>query len=444
MAEIAPFRGVLYDFDKADASAVLAPPYDVIDEAGRADLAAKDPKNCIRLILPEDAGGRDSEGKYANAASIFEGWLADGTLVRDQRPAIYRYHQIFTIAGLGDNPVTRRGFIAAVRLHRFDEGVILRHELTLKGPKIDRLNLMKATGAHLSQIFTLYSDPAGETDRAFERIEKTEPVLDGVTDDGTRHRLWRVDDREVIGQVARVIASRKLYIADGHHRYETMVAFRDHMREQAGGELDRDSAGEFGTLFLANMDDPGLVVLPTHRLVHGVDGFDSAALLEKVAAFFTVRTIEGGAAAAASIRRLLADAGSSGPSVAAVFPGSDDAHVLTLRPDFDPAAAGLELPAAVRSLDVSLLHGVVFEQILGITKEAQEAKTNLRYYKDTAKALAERGEGQALFVMNATPVQQVRAVSDAGEVMPQKSTFFYPKIASGVLFNKIDPSESLT
>ena len=439
MAEIAPFRGVLYDFSKVDASAVLAPPYDVIDDEGRAALAAKDPKNCVRLILPEGEG----DSKYPAAARIFDEWLADGTLARDERPAIYRYHQIFTSAELGGAQVTRRGFIAAVRLHRFDEGVILRHELTLKGPKIDRLNLMKATGAHLSQIFTLYSDPAGETDRAFAPVEKEPPVLDGVTDDGTRHRLWRVTDRELIGQVARVIASRKLYIADGHHRYETMVAFRDHLREQAGGELERDSAAEFGTLFLANMDDPGLVVLPTHRLVHSLPDFDRAALLEKAAAFFSVRTIEGGAASAASVRRLLTDAGTSGPSVAAVFPGSDDAHVLTLRPDFDPATAGLELPAVLRRLDVSLLHGVVFEHILGITKEAQESKTNLRYYKDTEKALAERDQGQALFLMNPTPVHQVRAVSDAGEVMPQKSTFFYPKIASGVVFTRIDPSETI-
>lgn len=439
MAEIAPFRGVLYDFTKVDASAVLAPPYDVIDDAGRAALADKDPKNCIRLILP--AG--DGDAKYAAAAETLDGWLDDGTLVRDERPAIYRYHQIFTSAELGGAQVTRRGFIAAVRLHRFDEGVILRHELTLKGPKIDRLNLMKATGAHLSQIFTLYSDPAQETDRAFAAVEKGEPVFDGVTDDGTRHRLWRVTDRETIGQVAKVIASRKLYIADGHHRYETMIALRDHMREQAGGELDRDSAGEYGTLFLANMDDPGLVVLPTHRLVHSLADFDSAALLDKASRFFTARSIEGGASDAASIRRLLADAGTSGPSVALVLPGSDDAHVLTLKPDFDPAGAGLELPAVLRQLDVSVLHGVIFEHILGITKEAQEAKTNLRYYKDTTKALAERGEGQALFLMNATPVAQVRAVSDAGEVMPQKSTFFYPKIASGVLFTKVDPAESL-
>jgi uncharacterized protein (DUF1015 family) len=439
MAEIVPFRGVLYDFNRLDASAVLAPPYDVIDAEGRAALAAKDPHNCVRLILPEGKG----DARYPVAAETFAAWQRDGTLVRDQRPAVYRYHQIFTSDELGGANVTRRGFIAAVRLHRFDEGVILRHELTLKGPKVDRLKLMEASGAHFSQIFTLYSDPAGETDRAFASVEKSAPLLDGVTDDGTRHRMWRVEDREIIGQVTRVLATRKLYIADGHHRYETMLAFRDRLREKAGGSLERACAAEFGTLFLANMDDSGLVVLPTHRQVHGLPALDPADFMTRVGAFFNVRSVEGGARDAGGARRLLAEAGAAGPSFAAAFPGSDDLHLLTLRSDFDPAAAGIEIPAVLRQLDVTVLHAIIIEHILGIDRAAQEAKTNLLYLKDTRKALAGRGDGQVLLLMNPTPVHQVKAVSDASEVMPQKSTFFYPKIASGVVFNKIDPDESL-
>ena len=444
MADIAPFRGFRYDTsDRSEksglhADAVLAPPYDVIDAKGRAALAAKDPRNCVQLILPEGEG----DAKYDNAARILDGWIADGTLVRDEQPALYRYHQVFTSAELGGATAVRMGFVAAVRLHQFDEGVILRHELTLSGPKVDRLKLMGATGCHLSQIFALYSDPSLETDRAFARHEKATPDLDAVSDDGTRHLLWKVTDRETIGEVTRVLAARKLYIADGHHRYETMLALRDQMREAAGGELDSDSSGEFGTIFLANMDDPGLVVLPTHRLVHSLPTFDANELLKGLEAYFSIRSVDEADNATAT-RRLLADAAKRGPSIAMMFPESPRVHLLSLRADFHPVSVGLELPMVLRQLDVTILHAVVIEHLLGIDKAAQEAKTNLAYFKDTAAAIAQRGQGQVLFLMNPTPVEQVRQVSDAGEVMPQKSTFFFPKIASGIVFNRIDPTESV-
>jgi uncharacterized protein (DUF1015 family) len=445
MAEIAPFRGILYDTSRVEPSRVLAPPYDVIDDAGRRALAERDPKNCVRLILPEAEGG----DRYQAAARTLSAWQDEGVLRRDERPAIYRYHQIFTSAELGGREVTRRGFIAAVRLHDYADRVILPHERTLRGPKIDRLALMRATGAHLSQIFTMYSDPSGETDRAFAAAEKTEPALDGVTDDGTRHRLWRIDDREVIGRVVALMRTRKLYIADGHHRYETMLALRDELRAAAGGSLPPMSTAEFGTLFLANMDDSGLVVLPTHRLVHGLGGLDAGELADdligRARAYFTVTALPGGARDAERLRAALEEAGAQRPSFAAIFPGQPDAAVLTLRADFDAAAAGLDVSPAVRDLDVTLLHGVVLERLLGIDREAQDSQKNLIYIKDTGKALERTaaGEGQVCFVMNPTRLEQVRAVADAGEVMPQKSTFFYPKIASGVVINPIRPDESL-
>jgi uncharacterized protein (DUF1015 family) len=442
MAEIAPFRGILFDPSRVDASKVLSPPYDVIDAAERKKLAALDDKNSVRLILPEG----DGDTKYDNAAKTLEAWLADGTLKRDARPAIYRYHQIFTSAELGGRTVTRRGFIAAVRLHRFDERVILPHERTLAGPKIDRLKLMEATKAHFSQIFTLYSDPAGETDRAFAQVEKTPATIDGTTADGTRHLLWRVDDAEVIARVAKQMAHLKLYIADGHHRYETMLALRDRMRERAGGTLESHSAGEFGTLFLANMSDAGLVVLPTHRMVHSVAKFSADELLTKLATAFEVTTLTGMATDVDGLRSALAEAGSHlKPAFIALFAGRADAYLLTERNDFHPSKVGVTGAPAVVNLDVSILHGVVLEHMLGIDRAAQEAQSNLAYYKDTAKAVKAiaAGEGQVMFLMNATPVKQVKAVADANEVMPQKSTFFYPKIASALVINPIDPDETL-
>jgi uncharacterized protein (DUF1015 family) len=440
MAEIAPFRGILYDTSRLDASRVLAPPYDVIDEDERKELFARDPHNAVRLILPEGQG----DAKYPEAARVLDGWLAEGALRRDDRPALYRYHQVFTSAELGGRSVTRRGFIAAARLHRFDERVVLPHERTLSGPKADRLKLMDATSAHFSQIFTLYSDPAGETDRAFAAAEATTPAIDGTTGDGTRHLLWRVDDAEVIGRVVRALAPLQLYIADGHHRYETMLALRERMRERAGGVLAERSAAQFGTLFLCNMDDPGLVVLPIHRLIFGLADFRPDAFLTKIEPWFDAAPLTGAARNASAVRTALAEASQRRPSFVAAFPGRDPV-LLSLRAELTPEQAGVRGAPAVTSLDVSVLHGLVLEQALGIDRAAQEAQQNIEYVKDTAKALARAaaGDGQVAFLMHPTRVEQVRAVADASEFMPQKSTFFYPKIASGVVINPIRPDETL-
>jgi len=425
MAEIAPFRGILYDTTRVAASQVLAPPYDVIDADERGRLAAQHEHNCVRLILPEGEG----DAKYANAAATLSSWLESGVLVRDAAPAIYRYNQVFTSAELGGREVTRRGFIAAARLHRFDERVILPHERTLKGPKVDRLALFKATGSHTSQIFTLYSDPEGEADAALAEAEGRDPVVDGTTADGTRHIVWRVDDPAIVARVVAVIASRNLYIADGHHRYETMLAYRDYRREQD----PTDATADFGTLFLANMDDPGLIVLPTHRLVHSLAGFSRDDVLARARDRFDIDTVIGGASDVTTVRALLERKGAVRPTIAMIVPGSTDVDVLSYKVDLSAASM-------TERLDVTILHEQILENLLGIDRAAQEAKTNLDYIKDTGKALklTAAGKGQACFLMNATPVAQVKAVSDEGGFMPQKSTFFYPKIASGIVFRKID------
>jgi uncharacterized protein (DUF1015 family) len=445
MAEIAPFRGILYDPSRVAPSRVLAPPYDVLDDEERAAHAAFDPHNCVRLILPEaEPAAGNGDAKYEAARDTLSAWLDEGVLRRDERPALYRYHQTFTSPELGNRPVTRRGLIAAVRLHRFDERIILPHERTLSGPKVDRLKLMDATRAHFSQIFTLYSDPSGETDRAFASAEREPPYLDGVTAEGTRHQVWRVSDAETAGRIARLLAPLRLYIADGHHRYETMLALRDRFRRRAGGELPSRSAAEFGTLFLCNMDDPGLVVLPIHRLVFGLADFAPDRFLEQVRSWFEVRPLPGAARDPGAVRAALADASRVRPSFVAGFPGRDPV-LLSLQTSVDRPQLGLTGSPAVAGLDVTVLHQVVLERVLGIDRAAQEAQKNLRYLKDTASALERiaAGDGQVGFLMNPTRVDQVVAVADAGEFMPQKSTFFYPKIASGVVINPIRPDEML-
>ena len=426
MADIRPFRGVLYDPARVELSRVLAPPYDVIDDAERRLLAARDPHNVVRLIVPEGPG----DERYQNAAQLLGAWQAEGALRRDDAPALYRYHQVFRHVDLGPSEVTRRGFISAVRLHPYDDHVIRPHERTLRGPKEDRLKLMRATRAHLSQIFGLYADPDRKTDAAFASAESAPPDLEGTTSDGTVHRLWRVTDAATIETIQKQLADAAVYIADGHHRYETMLALRDEMIAQGA-----DDGVAYGTMFLANMDDPGLIVLPTHRLVHSLPDFSMDILLDRLRDSFAITTMKGGRDDGPRLRTALADAATKGPSFAAIAPHSHDAWILTLTGD-----AGVSTPPSLARLDVSVLHGLVLDQHLGIDPAALEAQTHLDYVKDMNDALARvaAGKAQAGFLMNATPVHQVREISDDRGVLPQKSTFFYPKIASGMVIRSLD------
>jgi uncharacterized protein (DUF1015 family) len=433
MAEIAPFRGILYTHKAGAPDKLLAPPYDVISSADREKLAALDPHNCVQLILPSGNG----DEKYAHAAQLLREWIDAGILARDDEPALYRYHQSFTAEG---RTATRKGFICRIRLARFDERIVLPHERTLAGPKADRLKLKRAARAHLSQVFGLYADPERQSDRPFERVEASAPALHGTTSDGVEQKLWRLTDRAAQAEIVRLLADKKIYIADGHHRYETMLALRDELRAESHGNAR--SSVEYGTIFLANMDDPGLLVFPTHRVVHGLDGFDAAAVIARAAAHFTVE--EAAIAGAAETRARLAELGRRAPSFALAH--GNRIAFLTLRRDVDLShVPSLRGPEVLRTLDVTLLHALVIEDILGIDRAAQEAQTNLRYVKDTQQALDEAKSPtvNAVFVMNPTPVAHVKAVADAGEVMPQKSTFFYPKLASGLVINPIIPSENV-
>jgi uncharacterized protein (DUF1015 family) len=439
MAEIAPFRGILYrpeNKNHPDLSDLLAPPYDVISEAQRQALCDRSPFNVVRLILPKDKSGQDSDERYGEAATTLQRWLDAGILQPDKTPALYRYHQIFRPPGFNEAaPIVRRGFIARIRLHRFAEGVVLPHERTLAGPKLDRLKLKRATRAHLSQVFGFYADEQRQTDAAFAAIEQGEPELYGVTEDGVEHRLWRLCDPAAIAQVARLLWDKRVYIADGHHRYETMLALREELRREPA-YCGQNSSVEYGSIFLCNASDPGLLIFPTHRVLYRLPGFELSALLRRLEEHFTLdeRPVAGAAEVAATLR----DKGAAGPSF---LLGSGPRRIyLTLRPE---AAAAVLGPAALRGLDVVVLHSLIFEKALGIDRAAQEAQTYLGYIKDTAQALSAAAEPavQAVFLLNPTRIEQVMAVAEAGEVMPQKSTYFYPKIASGLVLNPLRPAE---
>lgn len=453
MAEVIPFAGLVYRPEVAlgiktrDASPLLAPPYDVIGEPARQELAGLSAFNCAHLILPQAPAGAASDARYAVAGATLAAWKRAGVLCRDPEPAFYRYHQIFAPPSVspdatGGGKIVRKGFIARIRLHRFSEGVVLPHERTLSGPKADRLKLKRATQTHLSQVFGLYDDPQRRADEAFCALEQTEPELHGVTADGVEHRLWRLVDRDATAQVSAALRDKRIYIADGHHRYETMLALRDELR-QAPGYTGLDSAVEYGSIFLCNACDPGLFVFPTHRVLHSVPGFDLRKLLSALTAQFLVEEtpLPDGARAKAELEKRGQN------QVCFLLLSGGQAFYLSLRESLrGDAQLGVGAgPDVLMGLDDTVLHSLVLEQALAIDRAAQEAQTYLRYLKDSEQALRAAAEPgvQAVFFMNPTRVSQVMQVSDAGEVMPQKSTFFFPKIASGIVLNPLHPAESV-
>lgn len=427
MAEIRPFRGLRYDPSRSGAAdSLLAPPYDVIDDPRREALAASSEHNCVRVILPEGEG----DARYEVAAAELARIRSEAMTV-DDSPGYYVYHQQFQVAG---RTHVRKGFIALVELTAFGDGPVKPHERTLAGPKEDRLKLMRACEAHLELVFALFSDPDREWERPLEE-KLGDPVMEADFDDA-RHLLFRVSDPQVIEELTAALAGKSIYIADGHHRYETMCAYRRELEAAGTGAAD---TSRYGMIFLSNLDDPGLVVLPTHRVVHGVAAVDLDALVAGLAPHFEVEVLPLPEDPEA-LREALG--GEETVAFGLAVPGTGRWRRLTLRGDFDPAQAGLgSLAEALRELDVVLLHELVLEHGLGIDKAAQAAKTNLYYQRSTegaldacrrADATVAGAEIRLVCLMKPTSVHQVVAVCDSGEVMPQKSTYFFPKIPTGL------------
>jgi uncharacterized protein (DUF1015 family) len=453
MAAIAPLTPLRYDLTRLSGGLkdVVAPPYDVISAEERQVLAARSPYNIVRLILPEG----DGDSKYARANEILSRWREEGVLVRDPEPGFYRYDQTFVPPGDRDGvPVTRRGFLALVRLVPFSDRIVLPHERTLSGPKEDRLKLFRATRTNLSPGFMLYRDAGGELAAPLDRAEV---LTDFSTADGIRHVLGKVRDRDAIRTIVRGLARSTLLIADGHHRYETALRYAQEVDDVSASGRAGDPANKPGAAgdpaehryfmtFLVNGDDPDLVVFPTHRHVHSLPSFSYDEFLRRVADYFDVKELDSGSKARPILDALRRAGRAGAPAVAAAVPDGR-AAVLTLRPgpalDAHPTLS--HQPLELRTTDVTVLHVGILEHVLGITAEAQAAKTNLWYPQDAQAAFAELrgGRGQVLFLMNGAPVGAVRRVAEAGHVMPQKSTFFYPKVLTGLAVHTLDPTRAV-
>jgi len=437
MPRIVAFRALRFDPSRfPHVEKVLAPPYDVISSDERARLEAQDGRNIVHLDLPRGEG----DAKYEHARALLDAWVADGSLREDARPAIYRYEQTFSFdSGEGLRTYTRKGFIALIELSPFSARVVLPHEHTLSGPKVDRFKLIKTTSAHFSQIFALYRDPQGVAEAALDRATTGAPDVDATTPDGCRHKLWAVTDQATIAAVEQAMAPRQVMIADGHHRYETMVAIRDALRPT--GAAPGASQADFGCMFFARAEDPGLLVLPTHRMVHGL----AEEMLDQLGArsqpWFSVE--EGSEHDTASVGQRLRREGESAVTFAVRRPKRERTLWLRLRKDADLSRLG---PPTLGCLDVSVLHGLILEPLLGIGAEAMAKQQNLTYSHDLRETLAkvESSSVQAAFLMNATKVDQVLDACEAGFVLPQKSTYFQPKLATGLVMQKIQPARPVT
>ena len=417
MAEILPIRALRYAPDRTGGlQDVVAPPYDVIDEDQRVALESRSPYNVVRIDLP-----RGGEDRYDRAAELLADWRGQGAVVLDEGPALWTLSQDYT--GPGGERRSRQGVFARVRVEEYGAGRICPHERTHPGPREDRLRLTRATKANLSPIFALYSDPAGVARDALAQAAGSAPWAQTSDDDGTVNRLGRIDDPEAIAAVERVLAGTELLIADGHHRYETARVYA----EEIGGE----GPHRYVLMCLVALQDPGLTVFPTHRLVRGLKPEQHEALADALRRDF-------------KIERLDETAGLAPASGDEVRIGYIDAHfrqpyMLTLS---DPSIADRALPdhaEPYRRLDTAVLEALILKGALGMTDDDIDHLDGLGYARDFEQALdlVQSAEYDAAFFMAPTPVERVQAVAGAGESMPPKSTYFFPKVPTGLLFNPL-------
>ena len=434
MADIHPFRALRYNLEKVTASQVVTQPYDKITPAMQERYYASSPFNLVRIILGRrEADDNTTDNVYTRAATFGRTWRAEGILQQDSAPSVYAYSQTFTAPS--GQTFERRGFIALGRVEDYSAKVVFRHEQTLAKPKADRLDLLRATRAHYEQLFLLYED-AGEIDSLLATSSR--PTIDVMDDYGVAHRVWQISDPAAIGAVQSKMREQKLVIADGHHRYETALNFRDECRAAAGSR-NPDAPYEFLMMTFVNMNDPGLLILPTHRVVHSLESFSVDRFKKASSELYEIEELDA-AEDAARATAVLQDRGRAETAFVAVTAN----RAFLLR---SPKAATAKLLAGLsprqQSLDVVQLHKVLLEATLKLTEESIRNQQNISYVREAAEAIASvRGRGgdaaNIAFLMNPCPVKKMREVALAGEVMPQKSTDFYPKLLSGLTAYALD------
>ena len=407
---------------------LCCPPYDIISEEERLGYIAENEYNVIRLELPKEGGD-----VYKTAGEVLDMWRNTGVLVHEIKPAVYIYEEEFNAYNKRSSV---KGIIVRVKVEEFSKGVILPHEFTLSKAKADRFNLMKATNCNFSQIYALYMDEEHTTLKTIDRLSDRKPDQKFTDNDHVTHKLWIITDEKVIEKLVNDFADRKLYIADGHHRYETALNYRNYCREN--GISKEGDPQDYQMMYLVDMQHPGLVVFPTHRMVRDLESFDKDEVLKGCEEYFDIKKFT----SVGNINSELAKQYKQGKKAFGFYCGKGEWYLLVLK-DIEVMADVLpDLSEASQQLDVSVLHALILEKTMGIDKENMANQINLTYTKFFEEAImkVDKGEFQCSFILNPTRVTEIRDVAAAGEKMPQKSTYFYPKMITGMVMNDLNES----
>lgn len=435
MAIVKPFRALYYNIDNiSDVSEVTAPPYDVISPEQQAELYDRHEHNIIRLILNRPTvADSETDNVYLRAAATLEAWRSSGVLVKDRFPCFYMYELEFRFKGQNRKV---RGFITRVKLEDLEQGSILAHEKTLSRPKTDRLELLTACKTNLSQIYGLYSDTKKTADKIFEKTAKSAPLLEAQSEDGVRHRIFRITNKDDLERLIAMMKDKSVFIADGHHRYETALLYRDQQARER--HLASGDPVNFVMMMLVNMASEQLIILPTHRLLRGLVSSNPRLFKNRVEPYFDFLPIECREDCQKTLLRKLR----AQPSTAfGIYFGNGRCFLLrskdrsAIESMIDPTYS-----ASWRQLDVTILHEALIENLLGFSSLELEPKSLINYVKDSSEAFrrVDDHEYQVAFLLNPTRIEQLKEVATNRERMPQKSTHFFPKLRSGLLLNPLE------
>lgn len=440
MAKIIPFRGIVYNQKKAgNIEDCVCPPYDVISPEIQQKLYQKNTYNVVRLEFGlETVQDSETDNRYTRASRTFQDWLENGILQQSEAPALYIYDMEYHIDG---HKKLLRGFIGRVKIEDFNSGIVLPHESTLSGPKADRFNLIQTCRAQFSQIYSLYSDPEGRIARILAKPDQ-QPVMTVRNDNGVTHRIRPLTKGDDINAIAREMADKAFFIADGHHRYETALEYRNMRRKQ--GITSGTEAFNYVTMYLARLEDPSLTILPAHRALYNLAKFNPDSFERELNGYFDLTRFDFDQRNEPELRetviKKMTALAARNHSFVMRLKTQNRYYLLTLRSDADLERMIPGKSAAYQNLDVSILHHLIIEKMLGIKMELQKLGTNIEYVKDADDAIkrVEDGAAEIVFLMNPTKVGDVKAVAAAGERMPQKATYFYPKLLTGLVMDKLD------
>lgn len=440
MVKIAPFKGITYNSKTQNLDKTLfAPPYDVISSAYQDELYGRSPYNVVRLILGKTSDAdNDTDNRYTRAANDYTKWLKEGVLVQSEIPKLYYYVQIYKDAKGVE--VTRKGFITRCYLEDFESKKVLPHEETMGGPKKDRLALMMTTKTNFSQIFAIYSDPDMFVDKTLESACPAKPFVDIVDDDNVRHIFYEVTDESAIKKVQAAMAEKSILIADGHHRYETALQYRDLKRAENNGDQSEDKAYNSMMIYLANLDDEGLRVYPTHRVLKSAVNISLKDLMQKLKSYFSIKEIKFD-----DFKQCFPYMESENLNEIPVglVSKQNPGILYILKPDQKKVTEGLKkqnVPEMLSKLDVTILHRLILETVMGLDTIELKNQNNIEFIRNEDELSEKYNLQQAEFIFLLSPpdVAMVKDVCMAGFRMPQKTTYFYPKLLSGIVFNSLE------